>query len=464
MKIFEVNALFPPECWGGAEVYVLNLTRRLKYLGHDVFVIIGQRGKSSQKSSHYDRLQLEGITVFRMPALHSLLSISDACVDRLFLDLLRESKPDIVHFHNFFHYLPASLIQIAKDEGLPIVQHLHDFWFMCPVGILAGILPEVCSGPKSGRRCLNCPATLFIRDQLLQQRIDDEFYKYLGNKFSDRIKNIIPKKVKKPLKKLLLQIISSYSANPDLQKSHNETTTYFQTRNNTLFPYLQQCDKLLCPSEFVYDKYLEWGLDQRNLTLFPVGIELSAFNGFQRAESDALRFGYIGALSQDKGVHILIRSFRELNFPDIRLNIWGTGSTSFYKQLLKLSHSDERIRFCGSLSNDEITKAFENMDVLIAPSLWPETYGLVIREAYATQTPVIASKIGAYEAAVDHGINGFLVEPGNIEQIAYYMKIIFNDRTLLQSMQSHIPAVRSIGNDALELDTLFRELIKSKKN
>jgi glycosyltransferase involved in cell wall biosynthesis len=463
MKIFEVNALFPPEWWGGAEVYVLNLTRHLNKLGHDVFVVTGRRGE--EESALYERLQYDFATVLRLPRLNAPLSISDARINELFLNLLIEIQPEVVHFHVFSDYLPASMIRIAKDEGLPIFQHLHDYWFLCPAGILSGELPAVCSGPESGDKCSDCPVTSFAREKLLQQGIDREFYSSLGRKIPDKVKNIFPVQLRRRLKKIRAITKSLCFSNTGPTKSlyNDDIISFFRHRNNALFSYLQQCDRLLCPSYFVCNKYIEWGIAKKYLSVCPLGLDLSIFSDFQREESRVLRFGYIGALTQIKGVHILIQSFRELNVQDVQLNIWGTGPPSFYKQLLNLACGDERIRFCGSLPNADITKAFQNIDILVAPSLWPETYGLVIREANATQTPVIASRIGAYEEAVKSGINGFLAEPGNIQQLAGFMKTLYKDRDLIKSMQQRIPLVRSIEEDALELASMYAEAIGNRK-
>jgi glycosyltransferase involved in cell wall biosynthesis len=60
---------------------------------------------------------------------------------------------------------------------------------------------------------------------------------------------------------------------------------------------------------------------------------------------------------------------------------------------------------------------YTSQDVLIAPSIWPESFGLVTREALAAGLWVIASQAGALAEPIEHDVNGFVVKPGSVEEL-----------------------------------------------
>jgi glycosyltransferase involved in cell wall biosynthesis len=65
----------------------------------------------------------------------------------------------------------------------------------------------------------------------------------------------------------------------------------------------------------------------------------------------------------------------------------------------------------------EMQTLYTSQDVLIAPSIWPESFGLVTREALAAGLWVIASRAGALAEPIEHAVNGLVVEPGSVEEL-----------------------------------------------
>ena len=83
-----------------------------------------------------------------------------------------------------------------------------------------------------------------------------------------------------------------------------------------------------------------------------------------------------------KGVHLLIKSFREIKSDDIQLKIYGAGPSDFMDQLQSIINLDERISICGEYASDQIGTVFKEIDVLIIPSLCYENYSMVLHEAF----------------------------------------------------------------------------------
>jgi glycosyltransferase involved in cell wall biosynthesis len=125
---------------------------------------------------------------------------------------------------------------------------------------------------------------------------------------------------------------------------------------------------------------------------------------------------YMGRVQFHKGTEVLIRAFRTLPDPTLRLHIAGTGpSVDTCKALAK---ADDRIRLYGFVSGELRRTLIENADSMVLPSLWPDNYPISIQEAFQSGPVVIASRIGGIPEMVRDGVNGLLVEPGDEQGIA----------------------------------------------
>src|SRR6266446_956231 len=83
-----------------------------------------------------------------------------------------------------------------------------------------------------------------------------------------------------------------------------------------------------------------------------------------------------------------------------------------------MARADDRIRFYGFVSGELRRSLMENADCLVLPSLWPDNYAVSIPEAFQSGPVVIATRIGGIPEMVPDGINGLLVEPGDVAGIA----------------------------------------------
>jgi glycosyltransferase involved in cell wall biosynthesis len=119
-------------------------------------------------------------------------------------------------------------------------------------------------------------------------------------------------------------------------------------------------------------------------------------------------FLYIGRLSEEKGITLLLEAFNESPF---ELLIAGTGPL-----LDKVSSSAAlrpNIKYIGLLNKDEVQDALIHCTALVFPSICYETFGMVITEAFSCACPVIASDIGSPSEIVEEGITGFHFSAGD---------------------------------------------------
>lgn len=120
---------------------------------------------------------------------------------------------------------------------------------------------------------------------------------------------------------------------------------------------------------------------------------------------------FIGRLSEEKGVALLLEAWRLLNRPDRRLVIVGEGPESANLQALAARLKLANVTFTGFLSPDQQREVWAGAAFNVVPSIWMEPFGMVVLETWANNRAVVAHKIGALPELVTHGVNGLLAEP-----------------------------------------------------
>jgi glycosyltransferase involved in cell wall biosynthesis len=143
--------------------------------------------------------------------------------------------------------------------------------------------------------------------------------------------------------------------------------------------------------------------------------------GYARRPASTPTFVYLGRLSREKGVDVLIRAFGVVSsrHPAARLRIVGDGP--MHNELERLAASvglASNIDFRRRVPPDDVDALLADAWALVAPSVWAEPYGLVAPEAILRGVPVIATRRGGFADSVDDGVTGLLVENGDADALA----------------------------------------------
>jgi len=153
--------------------------------------------------------------------------------------------------------------------------------------------------------------------------------------------------------------------------------------------------------------------------------------------------------------------------PTNRFIVRAYGDTSHFPQYVKhlkeLIAADDRFELVGAFQGqDSLRDIFQNLDVIVVPSIWYENSPNAILEAFVHHTPVIASNLGGMAELVQQGINGMLFETGNAEDLARQLRQLFDDPELIHKLRNGIRPVKSVTQEMDELESIYNRVIREK--
>ena len=375
-----------------------------------------------------------------------LLSLSNGNrkIQNQFEELLNKVKPDVVTFQHLMGSSVA-LPQLAKKCSR-VVLVLNDYWLICPTTHFLNSNGKICKG-FTARNCWIC--------------LSEEWSTSIQKLLRDIINKITGNNLEGPLKistYALKKICESYG----VKKITNRAATIRRT--------IRCADKIIAPSGFIINKFIENGFlnnkQQKDgqIAILSHGVDTANLKTVVKTSSNCIRFGYIGRAFERKGLHILIDAFEKLKIKDAELQIYCSTLNlliDYQKSIFEKTRNNPKIKIFGRFKNT--SDPYHDIDVLVIPSIAYEGYGLVVQEAFACKTPVIASDIGALNEFVKHMVNGLLFQVGNINDLYKKMLFIIQNPQILKYFKSNIPDVKSIEQNTKEIEKLFEETLSKNK-
>lgn len=290
-------------------------------------------------------------------------------------EIARKEKPDLAHVHNFFPLISPSVYHALKAEGIPMVQTLHDFRFLCVMAFFM----------RNGRICEEC------RDGSIFRSVGYGCFK------GSRIQTI-------PVAAML--------------RLHQYLDTF-----------RRKIDAYICLTESQKKIFAGAGFHAGKLFVKPNFVE--DVSGSDEAGGGEWAV-FIGRLGEEKGLKALIEAWRAL--PEVPLKIVGDGPCAGKAKEMVRDFGMSNIEFLGYRPHKECMGILRGARFLVMPSIWYETFGLAIIEAFSLSKPVIASRLGAMADLVSDGVTGYLFEPGNAAGLAEKARLLWHDPPSCLSM------------------------------
>lgn len=280
-------------------------------------------------------------------------------------DSLRRTKPDIVHVHNTFPLLSPSVLAACADEGVPVVASLHNYYLICPVGTLM----------REGRPCTACVGGTPLPSLMHGC--------YRGSRVAT-----LP---------LMVNMLI------------NRRRWWSRT------------DGLFCASRAQRAVLVDGGVPAERLT---VKHHFVADPGVTRTGQGEYVL-YLGRLTEEKGIRVLMTAWDTYAGPRTQLVIAGDGPLG--PEVREWAQRRTEVRVLGMQPTARCRELTLAAAAVVAPSVARESFGLVVAEAMAAGTPVVAAGHGGYAELVEPGVTGLLHQPGNAAELAGALDEVLRD-------------------------------------
>ena len=446
MKIVLLTHHFPPRFRAGGEQYAYRLTHGLHRRGFTVEVVTIE---SITKGETYPTCQTdhnEGFPVhrlfYRLPdgaANQFEWSFRNPQLGKWIKTYLEQTRPDIVHV-NSGYLLGGTVPEAAFALGIPTVLTLHDYWYICPQITLRQRNGRLCSEPVPETACTWCVLSAKRRyrrpDQWAKGQLMDAFVR-----------------------------LNQLNENMPRLTGTNVLQTQIHERRKYLQQVFAQFDLVISPSRFLLEKMATYGLSTRQVVHIPIGLDdnhLESPRETSLPTTYALRLGYLGQIVPHKGVHLLVKAFQRLNKRpgtcQLILNGMLSTDDSYQRKILHQVNNDPDIVLAGSYPNNEVGQILQQLDVVVVPSTWYENYPVVIVEALATKTPVIAARLGGMAELITHEKNGLLFAVDDVTDLTLQLQRLLDDPHLLNHLRSGIEPTPQLDDELTKLIAHYTEI------
>jgi glycogen(starch) synthase len=182
--------------------------------------------------------------------------------------------------------------------------------------------------------------------------------------------------------------------------------------------------------------FLQNGVPEEKLNVIVNGVDTNLFKPDEhKKDDDFVEFIYVGRLSYDKGVHILIQAFREYHKenPRSRLTLLGDG---MLKSMLS-DQDSESIRWAGSIDHSLVHHYLRKADAFVVPmSIGPLTASMSVLEAMSCGLPLITTNVADADRILSPE-EGILVKPESVPAVVEAMRLMARDKNMRDSMGQH---------------------------
>lgn len=196
---------------------------------------------------------------------------------------------------------------------------------------------------------------------------------------------------------------------------YKEDSTLWNRRIiNDIESDLLHCRYFLAASSVVKESLLYCGIKPEQIKILPYGVDVEKFTPIKSTKKhDKLTLIFVGQLNRRKGLHHLLHCARELSE---KLDIIIVGGINPTFDLYKEYKDDSNITFTGFVDRDLLKEHYANADVFVLPSL-AEGMSLAGLEAMAFGMPILCSDHSGINDLVEDGVNGYVFQTGNIEDL-----------------------------------------------
>jgi len=363
---------------------ILIAHNRYQFAAGEETVVYAERALLQQKGNDVSLVEVSNDSInsgwSKLKATTS--AIYSLSAKRLLSAEINRFQPDIVHVHNFFPLLSPSIYDACINAQIPVVQTLHNYRLTCPGAKLL----------RDGKICEDC----------------------LGKKVPWR------------------GVLHGCYRDSQVQSAAVAVMVAVHQIRGT---WQERVDAHITLTDFQRQKMIQAGLPESKVYVKPNFLFEPSLKGSKHSGNYAL---FVGRLWEEKGIVTLIDAYIQAGLT-LPLKVIGDGPLQpILQRRVQSAGLEHVIEFVGWKEKSEVLVLMQNSQFLIFPSIWYETFGLSIIEAFACGIPVLASRLGCMAELVEDGVTGLHFEAGNAIDLA----------TKIAWAQTHPTEVAKMGKTA----------------
>ncbi len=408
MRILFVSNYYPPESFGGYELWCQEVAQRMVERGHQVWVLTSRSRALAETCpdgpvSVLRRLNLEVIgglksTLWRVVARRRLEAENQGVLE----ELAEQFSPDVVLAWGLWNVPRAVPLWLEAQYPGRMAYYISDYWPTLPSAELQQL-------EAPSRRAL------------------------LG----------LPKRLAAAAAKVWIG-----EARPRMLRFENP----------------------ICVTQSVRDSLVAAGIPVAHGPVIYGGTdpgEFQAAGAREFPESGPLKALFLGRLHPDKGVHTVVDALAILNgkSPEVTLDIYGRGEAGYCSALerkIKMHSIGGRVRMHEPVARAEIPELLSRYDVLVFASEWDEPFGRVLTEGMAAGLCVVGTRTGGAAEILKEEVNGLSFPPGDAEALARQLERLATEpelrRRLVKTASAEVRERFSLARMVAEVEAFLRRL------
>ena len=406
MKILQVHNYYQQA--GGEDVVVATERAVLEQAGHEVL---------PYTCSNDDiPVAVDGDWRSRCRAFWRLLRVSGQTIwnhgrYREMRKRLRDDQPDVVHVHNFFPRLSPSIFWACAAERVPVVMTLHNYRLLCLNSCLFKTQPDPALSNTSAHICERCLTKSF---------------KWPGIRFR------------------------CYRGS----RAGSATVALMCAVHRWMGTWTRKIDRYVVLTEFQRQKFIEAGWPADKLHIKPNHVPTPEAKDRAAPSVPHPYALFVGRLAPEKGVERLLQAWARNRdcwsikdgHPHLVVVGDGPAAAACRAEAVRLN-IERQVTFLGVQSRDAVLQLMRQARSLVMPSLWYETFGLVVMEAGLMGVPSIVAAPGASAELVRDGETGICCDRWNVDAWAEKLQWIFEQPDSARQLGAKAKAEYQIQTD-----------------
>jgi glycosyltransferase involved in cell wall biosynthesis len=291
---------------------------------------------------------------------------------------VRRDRPAVMHCHNTFPLISPAAYRAARDEGVPVVQTLHNYRLLCPSATFF----------RNGRPCEDCMGKLVPWPGVV------------------------------------------HACYRDSRAATGAVATMLGV-HRMLGTWGRDVDVYIALTEFARRKFIEGGLPADRVMVKPNFVHPDpGLGGTVEAPGGYALF--VGRLAAEKGIELLLKAWGRVQ-ANVPLKIVGDGPLA--PLVVAAAKSTAMIEWLGPRARTDVLALMREASFLVVPSTWYEGLPMIVAEAFAVGLPIVMSDIGGLSELVEHGRTGLMFRSGDVDELSARVDWAFGDPVRLRGMR-----------------------------